>query len=370
MKLYRKLPGQLNILLVLGGCVIVAIILLLMFGFNLETDEHKEKIGFVILGDINEIGWNSSHYNGIKAACDEFGMELLVRDHVKENSGQCRATVEELAAQGASMIVLASFNYPSEVRDLMDKYSNISFIDTSTMEYAKNLTSCFARMYQGRYLAGALAGMKTKTNIIGYVAAMPNAEVCRGINAFTLGVQRVNDKAKVIVMWTGNWENYEVESKNARRLIEECNADVLTYHQDDTAVPDVADSLGVDFIGYNALLEGYSDHYLTSIICRWDLLYKDVVQRYLKGELISIRNNWVGIQEGVISLSDYSTTVTPNMKTYLHSLENELNYNKLIFFDEIYDNQGNLRCSKGEAIIEHELLKNIDWLVKGVEVLE
>ena len=361
---------RLNILLALGGFVLTLMILILIFGFKLETNKQKEKIGFIILGDINEAGWNASHYNGIKAACDEFDIELLVRDHVKENSGQCRATVEELASQGAGMIVLASFNYPAEVRDLMDKYSNISFVDTSTKEQAKNLTACFARMYQGRYISGALAGMKTKSNVIGYVAAMPNAEVCRGINAFTLGLHRTNPNAKVVVMWTGDWEIYDIEAKNARRLIEECNADILTYHQDDAAVPDVADSLGIDFIGYNTLLEGYSEHYLTSIICRWDLLYKDIVQRYLKGELSSIRNRWVGVQEGVIYLSDYSASVTPDMIDYLNSLKNELYYNELIFHDDIYDNQGNLRCSKGEAIIEEELLKNVDWLVRGVEVLE
>ena len=361
---------RLNILLALGGCILIAIIFVLMFGFNTKIEYQKEKIGFIILGDIHEAGWNASHYNGIKAACDEFGIELLVRDHVKENSGQCRVAVEELISEGAGMIMLASFNYPTEVRDLMDKYSNISFVDTCTKESAKNLTAYFARMYQGRYLAGALAGMKTKTNVIGYVAAMKNDEVCRGINAFTLGMQRTNPNAKVVVMFTGDWEIYDIEAKNAQRLIEECNADILTYHQDDAAVPDVADKFGVDFIGYNAMLGGYSEHHLTSIICRWDLLYKDVLQRYLKGELRAIRTNWVGIQEGIMGLSDYSTTVTPEMRTYLHSLENELKHNKFIFSDEIYDNQGNLRCTKGETISDEELLKNVDWLVRGVEVLE
>ena len=362
---------RINFLLLIGGCVLSAIILILIFGLNFdENKKQKEKVGFIILGDIDEAGWNASHYNGIRAACDEFDMELLVRDHVQENTGQCRTAVEDLAAQGVGMIVLASFDYPPEVRDLMDKYSNISFIDTSTKETAKNLTACFARMYQGRYLSGALAGMKTKSNVIGYVAAMPNAEVCRGINAFTLGLQRTNPNAKVVVMFTGDWENYEVEALHAQRLVEEKGADILTYHQDDAAVPDVADFLGVDFIGYNTLLSGYSEHYLTSIICRWDFLYKDVVQKYLKGELSAIRNRWIGVQEGVISLSKFSSEVTPEMKDYLNSLENELKNNELIFSNIIYDNQGNLRCTEGETISEEELLKNIDWLVRGVEVLE
>jgi basic membrane protein A len=226
-------------------------------------------------------------------------------------------------------------------------------------------------MYQGRYLSGVLAGMKTKSNVIGYVAAMPNAEVCRGINAFTLGVQRVNPNAKVLVMWTGGWQVEDVEAEHAQILIEKYGADLLTYHQDVDVTGQVAEKYGVDFIAYNAHLEGYSEHYLASVICRWDLYYKDILQKHMKGELFSIRDNWVGVQQGVITLSDYSESVTPKMLSVVNSAQNELLYNNnLIFCDEIYDNQGKLRCGKNQVIDDKELLRSIDWLVKGVEVVE
>ena len=361
---------KLNILLALGGCVIVAIILVIMFGFKVKTDYHKMKIGFIITGDIKETGWNSAHYNGIKTACDEFNLELLVRDKVKENSGLCPIAVEELVAKGSEIIFLESFNYPSEVSHIIEKYPHVFFVTISKKETAKNRTACFVRMYQGRYLAGALAGMKTKSNVLGYVAAMPNAEVTRGINAFALGAQRTNPKAKVVVMWTGDWKNEEVEKEHAKKLIVEAKADVLTYHQNEAATADVADSLGVDFIGFNDLLEGYSEHHLTSLICRWDLFYKDIFRQYFKGDLSSAKYKWIGIQDNVIELSDYSALVTYDMRMKLNSLEKELKYNDSVFSDEIYDNQGNLRCAKWESISDDELLKNINWLVKGVEVLE
>lgn len=362
---------RLKTLLGLGTCIVVAIIYLLIFAFDTELDRRNDKIGFIILGDINEAGWNASHYNGIKAACEEFGLQLLIRDHVKEFSGQCPVAIDELVAEGAGAIFLVSFNYATEVRSLIDKYPHISFINTSTLEHAKNLTSCFARMYQGRYLSGILAGMKTKSNVIGYVAAMPNAEVCRGINAFTLGVQRVNPNAKVLVMWTGDWQVEDVEAEHAQILIEKYGADLLTYHQDVDVTAQVAEKYDVDFIAYNAHLEGYSEHYLASVICHWDLYYKDILQKYMKGELFSIRDNWVGVQQGVITLSDYSEVITPKMRTVINSAQNDLLYNNnLIFADEIYDNQGNLRCGKNQVIDEKILLRDIDWLVKGVEVVE
>ena len=361
---------RLNILLVSGVCVVAALVLVILFGFNTETETHKMKVGFIITGDIHEAGWSASHYDGIKAACDELGLELLVRGNVKENSGQCPAAIEDLVSQGAEIIFLTSFNYPSEARAVIDKYPNIPFMDISMQETAKNLTACFARMYQGRYLAGALAGMKTKSNVLGYVAAIPNSEVCRGISAFALGAQKVNPDAKVVVMWTGDWQNPEVEREHARRLIEEAGADVLTYHQNEAATADVAESLGVDFIGFNALLEGYSDHYLTSVLCRWDLFYKDVFQQYFKGELSSVKYHWIGVPENVIILSKYSPAVTQEMQTKIAALENELKNAGHVFSNEIYDNQGILRCAAGQSLSDDDLLQQINWLVQGVEVLQ
>ena len=220
-------------------------------------------------------------------------------------------------------------------------------------------------------MSGALAGMKTNSDVIGYVAAMPNSQVCRGINAFALGVQRVNPNAKVLVMWTDAWHDEETEMKNAEILIKNYGADVLTYHQNEDAVGKAAEKFGADFIAYNALLDGYSNHYLASAICHWELFYKDILKRYLKGELVSIKDNWIGAQQGAIDLKITSSAVTPEMQNILNAIRDELTYdNNLIFYNEIYDNQGNLRCDKNQVISDKELLQNMNWLVKGVEIVE
>ena len=363
-----------KVLKILIGVVLLAIIAVFCLanfyiGENVETD--RTKVGFIITGNINEKGWNESHYSGIKKACENLNLELLYRYNVPENSGKCPEEVENLISEGAKIIFLMSFNYPKEVLPLMEKYPNVIFVSMSTLDQANNLTSCFARMYQGRYMSGVLAGMKTKTNAVGYVAAMPNSEVNRGINAFALGVKRTNPDAKVFVTWTGDWQNEEVEAKNAEILINEYNADVLTYHQNEDATGKVAEKFGVDFIGYNALLENYSEHCLASVICRWDLFYEDILQKYLKDELSTIKSYWIGAQQNAVILSNYSDSVDDDMRFVLDSVYTELvSDGNLIFCNEIYDNEGNLRCEEYEIISDDELLKNIDWLIEGVEVVE
>lgn len=359
-----------NLIAAAISLIVFVPLIMLVFSFMKSFEERQEKVGFIILGDIHVAGWNESHYKGIKAACENFGVKLLVRDKVKENSGQCPIAIKDLVQNGAGMIFLASYSYSIEVQNLVGDYPSTAFATNSAEVHARNMTAYFVRMYQARYLAGALAGMKTKSNVIGYVAAMSNTEVNRGINAFTLGVLRTNPNAKVVVMWTGSWQDEETEAAHAQRLIEEAGADVLTYHQDENATAQVAEKFGVDFIAYNEILSGYSEHYLTSVVCRWDLYYTDIIQRYLKGELNSVKNHWLGIDRGAVMLSDYSPSVTKEMISRLNSLKQELVNNKQIFSGEIYDNAGQLRCAKGEAISDDTLLENIGWLVRGVEVLE
>ena len=359
-----------NLLVAIAAFLIIVLPAMMFLNFNEEFAERKEKIGFIILGDITIPGWNESHYKGIKAACEEFGAELLVRDKVKENSGQCTEAIKDLINNGAGMIFLASYSYSIEAQNIIGEYPHVAFATNSAEVHAKNMTAYFARMYQARYLSGALAGMRTKSNVIGYVAAMSNTEVNRGINAFTLGVQRTNPQAKVVVMWTGAWQDEKIEAQHAERLIKEAGADVLTYHQDEDATAQVAEKFGADFIAYNAILDTKSEHYLTSVICRWDLYYADMIQRYLKGEINSVKNHWLGIERGAVMLSEFSPAVTEKMITRLNSLKQELINGNLIFAGEIYDNTGKIRCAAGEAISDDTLLEDINWLVKGVEVLE
>ena len=82
------------------------------------------------------------------------------------------------------------------------------------------------------------------------------------------------------------------------------------------------------------------------------------------------RGGWIGIQRGAVELAGYSPVVTQEMIVQLNSIRMGLMNDELIFSGEIYDNRGNKRCEKGEAISEETLLKTMDWLVRGVETLE
>ena len=355
----------------LCGAVVV---LLLIVGSILLFQTGKKKdtvvVGLILPGAVTEEGWNGTHYQGVKEACDELGLRLEVSENVAEYSGDCEKEIRQMAKKGIRIIILESFYYPDEVRDVIREYPEISFYCCSEEMDLDNYKFYFARMYQARYLSGIVAGMKTETNHIGYVAAMDNYEVNRGINAFTLGVQRVNPDAVVHVSYTGAWDDEEKEKKEAVALVKECGADVLTYHQNQSFVVEAAVEMGISVIGYNLDKSNESEHLLTTVVCHWDQVYQEILRDYLQNKNVEKKQYWIGIEEKAVGLESYSANVSEEIKEEVERALNELSNEKEVFEGPIYDQTGALRCNDNEVVRDEVLMTQMDWLVEGVEVYE
>ena len=361
MKLSKNKRSLLLVICFLLLAVIIGIVLLMG-----TTVNKKEKIGFIITGSIDEGGWNGMHYTGASEACRELGAELLVKENIKEFCGECGPAAEELVSKGCKMIILTSFGYLEEIKDIIQKYPDVSFYGNDFNYHADNITSFFARMYQARYLAGIAAGMQTKTAKIGYVAAMPTSEVIRGINAFALGVRRVNPDATVTVAWSNSWDNEEEERRLADALIEKTGADVLTYHQNRAYTVEEAEKYGVYSIGYHQSPEQHSDKYLGAVTCDWKLAYEAIIRQYLQGKSSEVKIYWVGIEENAVRLSDLSPLLSEEAKAEITKAQEEILAGKDVFSGVIYDNKGNMRCKENQTIRDEIILEHFDWYVEGV----
>jgi basic membrane protein A len=359
---------KLYIALAVLGALVVILIFAGIFSFGTKTDSERTRIGFVLTGDIDEEGWNSMNYNGIKYACDKLDCDLLVKDNIAEFSGECPDAVRELIDDGAEVIFLSSYGYADEVFDIITENPQISFYANTTSEKADNLSTYFIRLYQARYLSGIIAGMTTKTGKLGYVAAMPNSEVNRGINAFALGVKRVNPDAEVIVKWIDSWDDKDAETEAVHQLKEKENIDIVTYHQNRMNVIDAAEEEGIASIGYHEAPEGYSPKLLTSVICDWDTTYESLIRDCVQGKRNASQIYWLGINEGVVHLSEYSSEVSEEARLAVDEAESEMLNGRAVFSGKLYDNAGNLLCGEGETISDQQLFENTDWLLEGVRV--
>ncbi len=363
---------RIRLLMVVLGLLIVAAIVAVILGFGHSKGANSKngRVGLIMTGSRSDAGWNSNHYEGAASACSEFGVELMLEENISEGTGECIEAAERLVEAGAKLVMLSSYGYSEELLNFIKANPNVSFYSISPEYHTDNLSTYFCRMYQARYLSGIIAGLQTETGKIGYVAAMPNHEVNRGISAFTLGARSVNPEASVIVCWTDSWNDEAAETRLTNSLIKNKNVDILTCHQNQPNVMMAADKAGIDCIGYNEVTEGLSDHFLTAVVSDWSLVYKTLVRRFLQGNANNEPNIWLGLEEGAVSLSEYSDRVTGDSRQLVKYAETRILEGHEVFSGEIYDCNGVQRCGEGETISDESLMSDFGWYVDGVEFYE
>ena len=219
---------------IISVVIFVVIIVGILF-INDDSDKGKNnkkvKVGFILNGVVNDGSWGESHYLGMEKCKKELDIEVIYKENVPENK-KCMPVMEELINNGCEIIFCNSVVFGKWEKKMADKYPNVYFFHATGTETGKNFSSYFGRIYQVRYLSGIVAGLQTKTNKIGYVAAYNIPEVARGINAFTLGVRKVNKKANVYVDWCESWTDDDAATDATNRIIKKHDIDVITIHTD------------------------------------------------------------------------------------------------------------------------------------------
>ncbi len=359
-----------NVIVGIVYAALLVLIIALIFSFEVKSKEVRSKVGYIAAGDVSGSGWSAISYRCIREACESYDMDLILYTGEENGTDTCIESVNALTDEGVGLIILSSSVYADEIKEHLEDYPNTVFYSANADYKAPNLTPYSSRMYQVRYLSGIVAGMYTKTNKIGFVASEKESTVYRGINAFALGVRRVNPDAEIIVDWTGSWNDKEKETESAKKLIENEDIDIITYFHYQPYVIDTAEKYDLASIGYYDPVESATDKYLTCAMCDWTPVYEDIIKEYLRGLGNAVEADWLGLESGVLSLTEFSPLVPEEAKDEVEKAKQELLSGRDVFTGEIRDNSGVLRCAEGEAMSDDTLLHNMDWLAEGVREYE
>lgn len=353
----------------------LGLIMFLVAGFALvgcgggTSDSEKFKVGAIYIGEPGDAGWTYAHDQGFKAAIEAIGedeVELVTQQNVAEDQSSTQA-MEALINQGCKAIFATSFGYMDYIVDLAAKYPDVYFFHCSGYKTADNLSTYFGKIEQARYLTGIVAGMMTESNKLGYVAAMPIAEVVRGINGFTLGVRSVNPDATVKVVWTNTWYDPQVEKDAAIGLLND-GCDVIAQHQD-TAGPQIAaQDAGKYGIGYNSDMQTFAPNAtLTSAIWNWEVYYEDAIKSAMDGTFAS-SVYFDGLDSDVVEMAPINSTLVSDsaIQEAVDEAQEKIAGGYNIFTGPIKDNEGNVVIEEGSEASDEDLLSMM-YFVEGVD---
>ena len=274
------------------------------------------KVGFIMLHDENST-YDLNFINGAKEAAEALGVEYVIKTNVPEGQ-ECYDAAADLADAGCNIVFADSFGHEDYMIQAAKEFPDVQFChSTGTKAHTENLANyhnAFASIYEGRYLAGIVAGMKLNEMIengeftaeeakIGYVGAFTYAEVISGYTSFFLGARSVCPTATMEVTFTGSWYDETAEKEGAQKLINN-GCKLISQHADSMGAPTACETAGVPDVSYNgSTVSACPNTFIVSSRIDWTPYYEYAIKAVMNGETID--TDWTGtLATGSVVLTD------------------------------------------------------------------
>ncbi len=316
------------------------------------AERKSVKVGLICIGDENDQGYTYNFIRGKEAATEALAasgidVEWVVKWNIGEDTG-CEDANIELAEEGCQLIINNSFGFEPFMLKVAPDYPEIEFIactnQASWGDDLDNTHNAFANIYEGRYLAGVVAGMKLQQMIdegtitadqavIGYVGAFSFAEVISGFTSYYLGAKSVCPSVTMKVQFVGSWSD-ATEEANAASALADMGCVMISQHSDNTTPATTAQSKGVFHTGYNNDMTSVApEASLIGTRINWAPYFEYVIGSVANGG--SFDQDWChGMEMNAVVMTDLNEAIAaPGTAEKLAEVEDQLRSGKLQVFD-------------------------------------
>lgn len=174
-----------------------------LFSIMLSGGEERElKVAFV--HDKNPIisGWTYAHELGRAYVQRVFKGRIVTTAYEHAMDGDPLEVIEQAIADGNTTIFTTSPQLlPASLRAAVD-HPEVNILNCSLNKSHRYIRTYYARMYEAKFIIGAIAGTLARDGQVGYICDYPIFGQIAGINAFALGMQMVNPQAVVHLEWS------------------------------------------------------------------------------------------------------------------------------------------------------------------------
>ncbi len=324
------------------------------------------RVGFVYVAPVADAGYTFQHDLGRRAVEAKFGGKVTTSfvENVEEGADAERV-IRNLAKEN-DMVFTTSFGFMNPTVKVAKQFPKVKFEHATGYKRDANLATYSARFYEGRFLAGVLAGRMTKSGVIGFVGAFPIPEVIQNINAFALGAKLVRPDVQVKLVMVSTWYDPAKERTAADTLMSQ-GADVLTTHTDSPAVQQAGEERGVYTVGFNSDMGRFGPKTcLTSVVTDWSGYYVAHVEAAMDGKWHS-QDTWGGIKDGMIVLAPFNAAVPKDVAADVLAKQAEIVSGKLLpFGGPLTDQAGVTKAASGSGLADGDIL-GMNWLVPNVQ---
>lgn len=304
--------------------------------------------------------WTYWHELGRKALEKEFGarVETTFRENVKQK--QAEAVIDSLAKEGYHVIFATSPVFLDACIRQSVAHPDVKILNCSLLASYHNVRSYYLRIYEAKFILGAIAGALADSNLIGYIADYPIYGVPASINAFALGAQMTNPRARIVLEWSTIAENNPEEKLAQQGVHIISNRDISAPNMESRA------------FGLYHESGGYI-HNLAMPVWNWEKLYQGIVRSILSGAWVDEANSnadramsyYMGMSTDAIDLL-CSRRVPARVRRLVDLLHERIRAGAFLpFIGPILDQNGSVRVEADTALTPQEIIR-MDYLAQNV----
>ncbi len=316
------------------------------------------KAAFIYAFEPEKSSWTYAHELGRQYAEKQLG------DRVRTGTYLCRGrsfdeVMEEAVAEGYTVIFATTPQMVGACRRMAAKYPQVHIFNCALDHPYSGVQQYYSRMYESRFITGAIAGAMAENGKIGYIANYPVLGTPASINAFALGVRMTNPRATVRLAWSCT------AGDHVKEFISEGISVISNREASDAAHAHWSMEWGLYKIGSD------NDNMPLAMPCwNWGNFYEKVLHILANGYKpeSGVRQPilWWGMDSGVIDVQ-----LSETLPFGVHSLAEILREGLIKgtidpFRSKIFDQQGILR-SDGSNGLQPETLMNMNWLCDNID---
>jgi len=305
--------------------------------------------------------WVMGHEEGRKHIEAVFGDKVITKSYFNANTHDtAEETIRQAVEDGAQIVFTTSPSLSRAAVKAAVTYPKVYFYNCSVDQRFSSIRTYYGRMYEAKFIFGAIAGALAQNDRIGYIAAYPIFGVPASINAFALGAQLTNPRAQIELGWSCCEGNPQADFfTDGIRVIS--NREVPTQNK-----------MYLDFCSYGTYLMDDRGGLipLGSPVWVWGKFYEEAVRFYLAGGKVekggaNAVNYWLGMDSGVIGI-ELSDKLPAGIRSLAQLLVRCMESGKLDpFARKIIAQDGSVKNDGTKVFTPGELI-HMDWLCENV----
>ncbi len=329
----------------------------------LPTNPDHVNVAFIHPRDPLTSAWVTSHEQGALYLREKLPDQVTVRSYFHADTPELAEQLLDQAVEDGAEVVFTTTPQLSRVTlKAAVKYPKVRFLNCSVDAPYSSVRTYYSRIFEGKFITGAIAGAMSENDYIGYIGSYPIFGVPASINAFALGAQLTNPRAKVRLRWSCQPGNpVEDFLKEGIRVVS--NRDLPTPNQKQ-----------LEFGTYGTyLIEDNGDLlHLGSPCWMWGKFYEHVIQSVLSGtwdqagQSAKAVNYWWGMDSGVIDVT-LSEHMPEGLRLMADILRKGLQDGSIDPFRRRLVTQDGTVVNDGSRSLTPEELLHMDWLCENVD---